>query len=123
MKGRNMEYLLLIYGNEADVNKLTEAEQGAMYQEFGRFTQSIQASKNYVAGHQLQDVATATTVRVRDGKRVVTDGPFAETREQLGGYYLIQAKDLDEALAIAGRIPSARWGSVEVRPLVPPHSS
>jgi hypothetical protein len=113
-----MEYLLLIYGNEADVAKMTQADRVAMYGEFGRFTQSIQDSKNYIAGHQLQDVATATTVRVRDGKRMVTDGPFAETREQLGGYYLIQAKDLDEALAIAERIPSALWGSVEVRPLV-----
>jgi len=116
-----MEYLLLIYGNEADVAKMTPADHAAMYGEFGRFNQSIQDSKNYIAGHQLQDVATATTVRVRDGKRMVTDGPFAETREQLGGYYLIQAKDLDEALAIAERIPSARWGSVEVRPLVTRH--
>jgi hypothetical protein len=115
-----MEYLLLIYGNEADINKLSEADQGALYQEFGRFTQSIHESKNFVAGHRLEDVATATTVRIRDGKRVVTDGPFAETREQLGGFYMIQAKDLDEALAIAERIPSARWGSIEVRPIAPP---
>ncbi len=91
-----------------------------MYQEFGRFTQSIQQSGNHRAGKQLQPVATATTVRVRDGKRLVTDGPFAETREQLGGFYMIEAKDLDEALAIAERIPSARWGSIEVRPIVPP---
>lgn len=118
-----MEYLLLIYGNEADMAKMTEAERGAMYQDYGRFTQSIQQSGNHRAGHQLQPVATATTVRMRDNKRLVTDGPFAETREQLGGFYLIQAKDLDEALAIAERIPSARTGSIEVRPLVPPHSS
>jgi hypothetical protein len=115
-----MEYLLLIYGNEADVNNLSEVEQGAVYQEFGGFTQSILESKNFVAGHRLEDVATATTVRVRNGKRLVTDGPFAETREQLGGFYMIQAKDLDEALAIAERIPSARWGSIEVRPIAPP---
>jgi len=115
-----MEYLLLIYGNEADINRLSEAEQGALYQEYGRFTQSILESKNFVAGHRLEDVATATTVRVRDGKRLVTDGPFAETREQLGGFYMIQAKDLDEALAMAERIPSARWGSIEVRPIAPP---
>jgi hypothetical protein len=115
-----MEYLLLIYGNEADINTLSEADQGALYQEFGRFTQSIHESKNFVAGHRLEDVATATTVRMRDGKRLVTDGPFAETREQLGGFYMIQAKDLDEALAIAERIPSARWGSIEVRPIAPP---
>ena len=98
-----MEYLLLIYGNEADVNKMREADLGAVMQEFGRFTQSIVESKNFVAGHRLEDVATATTVRVRDGKKLVTDGPFAETREQLGGFYMIQAKDLDEALAIAER--------------------
>ena len=117
-----MEYLLLIYDNEAETARMTEAELGAMYQEFGKFTQSIQQSGNYHAGQQLQPVATATTVRVRDGKRAVTDGPFAETREQLGGFYWIKAKDLDEALAVAERIPSARWGSVEVRPLVPPRS-
>jgi hypothetical protein len=118
-----MEYLLLIYGNEADMAKMTEAERGAMLQEYGRFTQSIQQSGNHRAGHQLQPVATATTVRMRDNKRLVTDGPFAETREQLGGFYLVQARDLDEALAIAERIPSARSGSIEVRPLVPPRSS
>lgn len=117
-----MEYLLAIYDNEAQSAKMTKEEHGAMYQEFGRFTQSIQESGNFRAGKQLQPVATATTVRVREGKRLVTDGPFAETREQLGGFYLIEAKDLDEAIAIAERIPSARWGSVEVRPLVPPHS-
>jgi hypothetical protein len=113
-----MEYLLLIYDNEADFAKMKEADQAAMYQDYGRFTQSIQQSGNHRAGHQLQPVATATTVRVRDGKRLVTDGPFAETREQLGGFYLIQAKDLDEALSIAERVPSARIGSIEVRPLV-----
>ncbi len=113
-----MEYLLLIYNNEAETAKLGEAQMGAMYKEFGAFTASIQQSGNYKAGQQLQAVTNATTVRVRDGKRTVTDGPFAETREQLGGFYWIQAKDLDEALAMAERIPSARWGSIEVRPLV-----
>jgi hypothetical protein len=117
-----MEYLLLIYDNEADFNSMSPSEQGAMMEEFGRFTQSIQQSGNFRAGKQLQPVATATTVRVRDGKRTVTDGPFAETREQLGGLYLIEAKDLDEALGIAERIPSARIGSIEVRPIVPPHA-
>jgi hypothetical protein len=117
-----MEYLLLIYSNEADDAKLTGADLAAVLQEYGRFTQSIQQSGNHRSGQQLQPIATATTVRMRDGKRVVTDGPFAETREQLGGFYLIDAKDLDEALSIAARIPSARWGSVEVRPLVPPRS-
>ena len=113
-----MEYLLLIYDNEADFAKMSQAEMGSMYQEFGRFTQGIQQSGNHRAGKQLQPVATATTVRVRDGKRVVTDGPFAETREQLGGFYWIEAKDLDEALAIAERCPAARFGSIEVRPMV-----
>lgn len=113
-----MEYLLLIYNNEADTDKLRETERDAMYQEFMRLTQSMQQSGNYRAGQQLKPVATATTVRVRDGKRMVTDGPFAETREQLGGFYMIEAKDLDEALAIAERVPSARWGSIEVRPIV-----
>ena len=118
-----MEYLLLIYGDEAAMAGMTQADHVAMYQEFGRFNQSIQQSGNLRAGQRLQPVATATTVRVRNGKRAVTDGPFAETREQLGGYYLIEAKDLDEALSIAERIPAARWGSVEVRPVAPPPSS
>ena len=117
-----MEYLLLIYDNEADFGKRTEAETAAMYQDYGRFTQSIQQSGHFRAGKQLQPVTTASTVRVKNGKRQVTDGPFAETREQLGGFYWIEARDLDEALAIAERIPSARTGSIEVRPLVPPRS-
>jgi hypothetical protein len=116
-----MEYLLLIYDREADFAKMKEAELAAMLQEYGRFTQSIQQSGHFRAGKQLQPVSTASTVRLRDGKRQVTDGPFAETREQLGGFYWIEAKDLDEALAIAEQIPSARVGSIEVRPLVPPH--
>jgi hypothetical protein len=113
-----MQYLLLIYDNEADFAKMSKADMEAMYAAYGSFTQSIKDSGNHRVSHQLQPVATATTVRVRDHKRVVTDGPFAETREQLGGFYLIEAKDLDEALAIAERVPSARVGSIEVRPLV-----
>ncbi len=116
-----MDYLLLIYDSEADLAKLSEAEITAILKDYGGFTQSIQQSGNHKAGQQLQPVATATTVRVRNGKRVVTDGPFAETREQLGGFYWIQAKDLDEALAIAERVPSAHFGSIEVRPLVTGH--
>lgn len=112
-----MEYLLLIYANEAEESKMTEAQIGVMYQEYVAFTEGIQKSGNLRSGKQLQPVSTATTVRFRDGKRTVTDGPFAETREQLGGFYMIEAKDLDEALAIAERIP-ARTGSVEVRPIV-----
>jgi hypothetical protein len=83
-----------------------------------QFSQSIQSSGNYQASGQLQPTTTATAVRIRDGKRLVTDGPFAETREQLGGFYLVDAKDLDEAIGIAARIPSARRGTIEVRPLV-----
>jgi hypothetical protein len=117
-----MQYLLLIYDNEANFANMSQADFATMLQDYGRFTQSIQQSGHHRAGQQLQPVATASTVRVRDGKRQVTDGPFAETREQLGGFYLIEAKDLDEALGIAEQVPSARIGSIEVRPLVPPRS-
>jgi hypothetical protein len=86
-------------------------------EEYGAFTKSIIASGNFKAGDRLRETHTATTVRVRDGKTLTTDGPFAETREQLGGYYLIEAKDLDAAIAIAARIPGARTGSIEVRPV------
>jgi|SRR5450755_172786 hypothetical protein len=113
-----MQYLLLIYDNEASWNKMTEADKAAMYKEYGEFTQDIVKSGHHKAGHQLEPIATATTVRVRDKKRVVTDGPFAETKEQLGGFYMIEAKDLDDAIALAARIPSARFGSIEVRPIV-----
>lgn len=114
-----MQYVLLIYGNEKYWSKLTEAEQGKVMEEYGAFGKSIANSGHYRAGNELDAVSKATTVRMRDGKRLVTDGPFAETKEQLGGYYLVEAKDLDEAIAIAGRIPSARWGSIEVRPIIP----
>jgi hypothetical protein len=113
-----MQYLLLIYDQESQWGKLSEAEQGKMYQEYGDFTQSITKSGHFIGGNQLHPVAKATTVRVRDGKKLITDGPFAETKEQLGGYYMIEAKDLDDAVAIAAKIPSARFGSIEVRPIV-----
>jgi len=113
-----MRYMLLIYDREADWAKLNEKDQGALYGEYGVFTEGIHKSGHYRAGDPLQPVATATTVRVRDGKTVTTDGPFAETREQLGGYYIVDAKDLDEATAIAARIPKARMGSIEVRPIM-----
>ena len=113
-----MQYLLLIYTQEADWAKLTPAQQGALSQEYGQFTTDIVEKGKFVGGNQLKPIAAATTVRVRDGKRVTTDGPFAETKEQLGGYYLIEANDLDEAIAIASRIPGARHGSIEVRPIV-----
>ena len=113
-----MQYLMLIYDSEAGWEKMSPADQGKMYEEYGKFSSEVKAAGKYVAGHQLKPVATATTVRVRDGKRVTTDGPFAETKEQLGGFYMIDAKDLDEAIAIAAKIPSAKYGSIEVRPIV-----
>jgi hypothetical protein len=113
-----MQYLLLIYDQESQWGNLSEAERGKIYQDYGDFTQSITKSGHYIGGNQLHPVGKATTVRVRDGKKLVTDGPFAETKEQLGGYYMIEAKDLDDAVAIACRIPSARFGSIEVRPIV-----
>ncbi len=112
-----MQYLLMIYSNEAEYAKLDAATSQKVLAEYGEFTQSIIQSGNFKAGDRLQPTTTATTVRIRDGKTLTTDGPFAETREQLGGYYLIEAKDLDAALAIAARIPGARFGSIEVRPI------
>ena len=113
-----MQYLLMIYRNEAEYGTMDAAERQKMMADYGAFTQSIIQSGNFKAGDALQPTSTATTVRVRDGKTLTTDGPFAETREQLGGYYLVEAKDLDEALAIAARIPGARVGSIEVRPIM-----
>jgi hypothetical protein len=113
-----MQYLLLIYQSEADWNAISEAERQKMYKEYGELTQDLQKNGKYKGGHQLQPIATATTVRERGGKKTFTDGPFAESKEQLGGFYLVDAKDLDDALAIAARIPSVRTGSIEVRPVV-----
>jgi hypothetical protein len=111
-----MQYILLIYDNEH--NQLPPDERSKMFQEYGAFTQGIIKSGNFKAGDPLQPTSTATTVRVRDGKTLTVDGPFAETKEQLGGYYLIEAENLDQAVAIAARIPSARFGSIEVRPIM-----
>ena len=113
-----MQYLLLIYQNEAEFGKIDAAGRQKVSAEYGTFTQSIVQSGNFKAGDGLQPTTTATTVRVRDGKALTTDGPFAETREQLAGYYLVEAKDLDAALGIAARIRGARTGSVEVRPIM-----
>ncbi|MGP0092021.1 MAG: YciI family protein [Xanthobacteraceae bacterium] len=114
-----MQYLLLIYGNEAEwAHARAEAGTKGMSDAYRVFTQSIIQSGNFKAGDALKPTSTATTVRVRGGKTLTTDGPFAETREQLGGYYLIEAKDLDEAIAIAARVPSATNGSIEVRPVM-----
>jgi hypothetical protein len=113
-----MKYLLMIYSQESDWAKLTPAEAQKTTAEYMAISSDLRAAGKYVAGAALQPVATASTVRVRDGKSVVTDGPFAETREQLGGFYLMDAANLDEALAIASRIPASRNGSIEVRPLM-----
>ena len=113
-----MQYLLLIYRSEAELGKMNAAARQEMMTDYGAFTQSIVQSGHFKAGDGLQPATTATTVRVRDGKTLTTDGPFAETREQLGGYYLVEAKDLDTALGIAARIPGAKEGSIEVRPVM-----
>jgi hypothetical protein len=113
-----MQYLLLIYNNERSASQASDADKGAMMKDYRSFTESIAKSGHYKGGNALQPINTATTVRVRDGKRQTTDGPFAETREQLGGYYLVDAKDLDEAIGIAARIPGALTGSIEVRPIM-----
>jgi hypothetical protein len=113
-----MQYMLLIYGNEAAMKSATQADRDAMFRSYHDYTQSIIKSGNMKAGDALQPTATATTVRVREGKTLTTDGPFAETREQLGGYYLVEAKDLDEATKLAARIPGAQVGSIEVRPVM-----
>src|SRR5712691_7977682 len=114
-----MKYLLLIYEKEADWAARAEKDQGKLFQEYMDFGAGARKSGNYVTGAALQPVSTATTVRVKNGKTLTTDGPFAETREQLGGFYLMEAKDLDEAIALAARVPAARTGSVEVRPIMP----
>jgi hypothetical protein len=113
-----MQYLLMIYRNEAEIGKMDPTARKKLTAEYGAFTQSIIQSGHFKAGDGLQPTTTATTVRVRDGKALTTDGPFAETREQLGGYYLVEARDLDTALGIAARIPCAKSGSIEVRPVM-----
>jgi hypothetical protein len=110
-----MKYMLLIYHEEHAWQDLSESEKLSIYGEYRQFSQEIMASGHHLAGSELHLSSTATSVRVRDGKQLTTDGPFAETREQLGGYYLIEAGNLDEAIGIAARIPSARSGTIEVR--------
>jgi hypothetical protein len=110
-----MQYMLLIYHDE---QALTETEREECYTESLQLAHELNQSGRYVAASPLHPTSTATSVRVRDGKRLVTDGPFAETREQFGGYFVIDARDLDEALGIAARIPMARRGTVEVRPVI-----
>jgi hypothetical protein len=113
-----MKYVCLIYENEKQFEAMPKSESDAIMGEYFAFTDAIKEKGQYVAGEALQPVHTATTVRVRNGKLSTTDGPFAETKEQLGGFYLIQARDLNEAIQIASRIPSARLGTIEVRPVV-----
>jgi hypothetical protein len=113
-----MQYVLLIYWNESEAQKRTSEEKSKIFGEYMQFSGDIRKSGQFKGGEPLQPVSTATTVRVRDGKVLKTDGPFAETREQLGGFYLVEAKDLDEAVSVAARIPDARNGSIEVRPVI-----
>ena len=115
-----MQYMILIYGNENEFAQLGHgATREQMYEAFKQYSQNLMDAGVLRAGGELKPTGTATTVRVREGKLTTTDGPFAETKEQLGGYYLVEAKDLDEAIEIAARIPSARWGAIEVRPIIP----
>jgi len=113
-----MKYVLLIYDDEKIWESMSPDESGAIMHEYFTFTQSLRDGGQYRAGEALQPIATSTTVRVRNGQLQTTDGPFAETREQLGGFYLVDAANLDEAIALAARIPSARLGSIEVRPVM-----
>jgi hypothetical protein len=112
-----MKYLCLIYDDEAKWGKMTKDEAGKMMGEYGAFTEDIKKSGHYIGGNPLKPTSTATTVRSRGGKVSTTDGPYVETKEQLGGYYLIEAKDLNDAVQVAARIPSAKSGGIEVRPI------
>ena len=118
-----MRYLLLVFDDPAALERMPEAERARLGADYRAFTASLVQSGNFRAGDALEPVTTATTIRLRAGKRQVTDGPFAETGEQLVGYYLVEARDLDEALAIAQRVPSVRCGAVEVRPVLRVSSS
>ena len=113
-----MQYMLLIYDTEGSMGAMTADQRNAFMGEYGAYTEGLRAAGKFVAGDGLQPTSTATSVRVRDGERLVTDGPFAETKEQLGGYYLIEAKDLNDAIQVASRIPSVKTGSIEVRPIM-----
>jgi hypothetical protein len=117
-----MHYLLLIYSNEKEMAAMNPSAIASMTAEYTEFTKGIVQAGQFKAGDRLKPTSAATTVRVRNGQVATTDGPFAETREQLGGYYLVDAKNLDQAIAIAARIPGARVGSIEVRPIWPPQT-
>ena len=113
-----MQYMLLIYANEAEFNRRSQEENLALGREYVKITQEIRESGHLVQGDRLESVTTSTTLRTQNGKLLKTDGPFAETREQLGGYYIIEAKNHDEAVSIAARLPGVRVGSIEVRPIM-----
>jgi hypothetical protein len=113
-----MKYLCLIYDEETKITGMSKSESDALMGEYFAFTDAIKKSGHYIGGEALQPVHTATTVRVRNGKVSTTDGPFAETKEQLGGFYFINARDLNDAIQVASKIPSARIGSIEVRPIM-----
>jgi len=110
-----MKYMLLIYLEE---NGLSESERTQCYRDSAAYARQLASSGSYLSAAPLHPTATATSVRVREGKRLITDGPFAETREQLGGFFLIEAENLDRAIEIAGEIPAGRWGTVEIRPVL-----
>lgn len=110
-----MQYMLLIY---LDENGLSESQRARCYEESAGFARKLHERGKYVAAAPLHPTSTATSLRIQDGKRLITDGPFAETREQLGGFFLIEAENLDQAIEIAGQIPAGRWGTVEIRPVL-----
>jgi hypothetical protein len=113
-----MQYMLLIYGEEAAWEARSEADESSLGEEYGKLGRDLRAQDKLIRGEELQPVATATSVQVRSGDAIVSDGPFAATKEVLGGFYLIEADSLDEAIEWAGRIPDARYGTIEVRPVV-----
>jgi hypothetical protein len=115
MRGKDMKYMLLIY---LDEKVLSEAERSQCYKESTQYAHQLNANGQFLVTAPLHPTSTATSVRTRDGKRLVTDGPFAETREQLGGFFMVDAKNLDEAISIASKIPAGKWGTVEIRPVV-----
>jgi hypothetical protein len=110
-----MKYMMLIY---LDENGLSQEERDKCYEESAQYAQKLSQTKQYLGAAPLHPTSTATSLRMRDGRRVITDGPFAETREQLGGFFLVEAADLDEAISIAEQIPAGRWGTVEIRPVI-----
>lgn len=113
-----MQFLCLIYEAESLMASRTEEENGQIFQQYMTYTDDIKSSGHFVGGEALQPISTATTIRIRDGESVITDGPFAETKEQLGGYYLLECNSLDEAIEQASKIPSAKYGTIEIRPIM-----